>query len=205
MLLRRKLLIPAFLVGFVLLASSAVAAPIVTNGSFETGDRSGWRVSNRGSGDWIVTDDPQSINSDLVDPPHGTYAIVSDQSGPGSHVLHQTVQLPRRGRLGLRFVLMYDSDAPLRAANTLRHDTVNNQQFRMDVIRPGAPLRTLNPNNILATAFRTQTGGPQTLSERTISEGLTQLGGRNVRLRFVEVDNQSNFHVVIDNVRIVRL
>ena len=80
---------------------------------------------------------------------------------------------------------------------------MDNQQFRVDVLRPRARLRILNPRAILATAFRTREGDPESLSLRTISKDLTRLGGRTVRLRFAEVDNQGNFHVVIDRVRIV--
>jgi hypothetical protein len=195
------LALTALLVGAA--APPALAAPIVKNGSFETGDRSRWRLSDRGDGTWSVYDDPSDIDGPVIEPPHGEFAIATEQPGPGSHVLHQRVRLPDGERLRLKFLLSYDSAAPIETPNTLGHGGVANQQFRVDVLKPRANLRTLNPRAILATAFRTREGDPESLGLRTISKGLTRFGGRAVRLRFVEVDNQGNFHVVIDRVRIV--
>ena len=201
----RKILIPAAFGALVALLSSsiAVAAPIVTNGSFETGNRSGWTVENDGSGNWVVYRNPNNVAGG-INPPHGDFAIITQQNEPGSHVLHQRVRLPQRGTLRLKFILQYESNAPIITDDSLRHDGDENQQFRMDVIKRRAPLRTLDPSDILATAFRTEEGDPEELSERTVTENISHLRGRRVRLRFVEVDNQGNFYVVIDRVRIVR-
>ena len=196
------LALAALLVGAA--APPALAAPIVRNGSFETGDRTGSRLSDRGEGTWTVYDDPGDIDGPVIDPPHGEFAIATEQPGPGSHVLHQKVRLPEGERLRLKFALSYESGPSIETPNTLRHNAgVDNQQFRVDVLKPRARLRILNPRAILATAFRTREGDPESLSLRTISKDLTRLGGRTVRLRFVEVDNQGNFHVVLDRVRIV--
>jgi hypothetical protein len=202
----RKILIPAAFGTLVALLSSsfAVAAPIVTNGSFETGNRSGWGVNNRGNGNWVVYRNPNNVDGG-INPPHGHYAIITQQNGPGSHVLHQGVRLPQHGTLRLRFILQYESSAPIITDDSLRHNGDENQQFRMDILKRGAELRTLNPSDILATAFRTMEGDPQQLSKRTVTKNISHLRGRRVRLRFVEVDNQGNFYVVIDHVRIVRL
>jgi hypothetical protein len=156
----RKALIPALLAAVMALlsASFAVAAPIVENGSFETGDLTGWGLSDRGNGTWEVYDDPSEVDGG-IDPPHGTFAIITQQGGPGSHVLHQRVRLPGRGQLRLKFVLWYDSSARLVSNDSLSHRGQDNQQFRMDILKPGATLRTLNPDAILATIFRTRTGG----------------------------------------------
>ena len=46
-------------------------------------------------------------------------------------------------------------------------------------------------------------GDPPLQGYRTITTSLTPFAGRTVRLRFAEVDNQGNFHVGIDQVRII--
>jgi hypothetical protein len=74
----------------------------------------------------------------------------------------------------------------------------------MDILKPGAALRTMDPAKILATAFRTRAGDPRMLDQCTISLDLSSFAGRLVRLRFAEVDTEGFFNVVIDWVRIVR-
>jgi hypothetical protein len=202
----RKVLIPAAFAALAAVFSSsfAVAAPIVTNGSFETGNRSGWGVNNLGNGNWVVYRNPNAVDGG-INPPHGDFAIITQQGDPGSHVLLQRVRLPQHGELRLKFILRYESNAPITTDDSLRHDTGDvNQQFRVDILRRRAPLRTLNPSDILATAFQTEEGDPQFLSKRTVTEDISHLRGRRVRLRFVEVDNDGNFFVIIDRVRIVR-
>ena len=50
--------------------------------------------------------------------------------------------------------------------------------------------------------YRTEPGDPALQGYRTIRTSLTPFAGRTVRLRFAEVDNQGNFQVGIDQVRI---
>jgi hypothetical protein len=184
--------------------SPALAAPIVRNGGFETGDTTGWNVSNVGNGTWMVYDEPGDPNGfEVIHPPRGSFAIVTSQTGPGSHLLHQKVRLPEGQRLRLRFILWYRSGAPIAVRDTLSYKGAENQQFRMDILRVRAPLWSLDSNDILATAFRTRVGDPKRFEERLIRENLSRFAGRTVRLRFAEVDNQDFFQVVIDAVRIV--
>ena len=76
------------------LAGSA-GAQGVTNGSFETGMFAGWTVENwpDGTGDWFVySGDQTPISGDTIaPPPDGLFGAVTDQTGPGSHVLYQNV------------------------------------------------------------------------------------------------------------------
>jgi hypothetical protein len=146
-------------------------------------------------------DDPDGFR--VIHPPQGTFAIVTSQTGPGSHVLHQKVRLPLENQVRLRFILWYRSNAPIAVRDTLSHQTGENQQFRMDILKARAPLRSLDPNDILATAFRTRVGDPRKFDQRLIGKSLSRFAGRTVRLRFAEVDNQGFFQVVIDAVRIV--
>lgn len=191
--------------GFAPPSSAVVVKGLVANGNFETGDHTGWRISDLGSGTWKVYEHRQDIQPPVISPPEDEFAIASRQGGPGSHILHQMVRLPEVGQHRLKFILWYRSRAPIASRDTLSHQGSSpNQQFRMDILKPGAALRTMDPADILATAFRTSTGDPRMLDLSTISLDLSSLAGRRVRLRFAEVDNQDFFNVVIDWVRIVR-
>src|SRR5215210_103479 len=67
----------------------------VANGGFGAGSFAGWSVANQagGSGDWFVyTGTSTPLNGfPVAAPPEGTHAAVTDQGGPGSHVLYQDV------------------------------------------------------------------------------------------------------------------
>jgi hypothetical protein len=117
--------------------------------------------------------------------------------------LLQEVRLPEGERLRLRFILWYRSRAPIAVRDNFAHEGAPNQQFRVDILRRRAPARSLDPQDILATAFRTLEGDPRRLPRQTIGKRLTRFGGRTVLLRFAEVDNEGNFQVVVDAVRIV--
>jgi hypothetical protein len=185
-------------------SSAVVVRRLVANGTFETGDHTGWGISDRGSGTWQVYEHRQDILPPVISPPEGDFAIASRQGGPGSHILHQRVRLPEGGQHRLKFILWYRSRGRITTPDTLSHEAGPNQQFRMDILKPGAALRTMDPAKILATAFRTRAGDPRMLDQCTISLDLSSLAGRLVRLRFAEVDTEGFFNVVIDWVRIVR-
>jgi hypothetical protein len=194
----------ALLLGFAPPSSAVVVRGLVANGNFETGDHTGWGISDRGSGTWKVYEHRQDIQPPVISPPVDEFAIASRQGGPGSHILHQVVRLPESGQHRLKFNLWYRSNAPITTPDSLSHEVKPNQQFRMDILKPRVALRTMDPADILATAFRTSSGDPRMLDLCTISLDLSSLAGRLVRLRFAEVDNQGFFNVVIDWVRIVR-
>jgi hypothetical protein len=71
---------------------------LVTNGSFETGDFTGWSVVNGGlgTGDWFVTDQTTTPLSLFANPPaaDGSFQALVDQLGPGSHILYQDIVIP---------------------------------------------------------------------------------------------------------------
>jgi hypothetical protein len=74
---------------------------LVTNGSFETGDFTGWNtVENSVFGNWLVTDQATAPLSGFPVPPaaDGTFQAMVDQTGQGSHILYQDIVIPRRSR-----------------------------------------------------------------------------------------------------------
>lgn len=184
----------------------------VVNGSFE---RNAGVLSNEFAG-WTVVDLPETSGSWFVQtgaasplngfiaftPPAGLFAAMTDQGGPGTHILYQDVKVPA-GRSTLSFkVSLFNQAGVYFAPHTLSSERVANQQFRMDIMAPLAKLDGLGPG-VLREVFQTKPGDPPLQGYITIRTSLTPLAGRTVRLRFAEVDNQNFFQVGIDQVRII--
>ncbi|MGE5282901.1 MAG: hypothetical protein ACM3N0_11410 [Chloroflexota bacterium] len=199
-----------------LLAAPAPAATVV-NGDFESGSLFGWTQVNSGEGAWYAysgTIAPSEIFEveprEVPPPPQGKFAAISDQGGPGTHILYQDVAIPLYASSSLSMLVYYKSEAPLvtPSPNTLsaamesEEELIPNQQYRVDVIKPTAPIETLNPADILATVFATSTGDPQTLSATTMTANLTPFAGQTVRLRLAEVDNQLYLSAGADSIAI---
>jgi hypothetical protein len=189
----------------------AVAGPssaaTVVNGGFETGNFSGWTVVNQsgGSGDWFVYTGTSSplTGFPIAAPPEGTFAAVTDQFGPGSHVLYQDVVLESGFRHTLSLVVYYENQAGIFfAPPTLDFTEFPNQQYRIDVLRATADPFSTDPSDVLANVFQTREGDPASLPPTTISFDLTAFAGMTVRIRFAEVDNQLFFNASVDDVRI---
>lgn len=86
--------------------------------------------------------------------------------------------------------------------NSLSESSGPNQQFRIDVVKPGAPIRSLATGDVLANVFGTKPGDPRTRTPFAVTYDLTPFAGQTVRLRFAEVDNQFFFRVGVDAVGI---
>ena len=190
----------------ILLAVPAVSsAATIVNGGFETGSFTGWTVANQpgGSGDWFVyTGTSTPLNGfPVAAPPEGTHAAVTDQGGPGSHVLYQEVALESGFGHTLSFDVYYENQAGFFAAPpTLDFNVFPNQQYRVDVLRATADPTSTAPGDVLATVFQTREGDPPSLPPTRISFDLTPFAGMTVRIRFAEVDNQLFFNASVDNV-----
>jgi hypothetical protein len=181
----------------------------LANGSFElnagvsTNQVTDWTVvdNNAFSGSWWVQQGNGSpLNFFKVDPPtDGSFAAMTDQFGPGLHILYQDVQVPPHGPAFLSFDLYLNNLAgAFSTPDTLSPDVFPNQQFRVDIVDPAAPLDDVA--GVLLPVYRTEAGDPATGPYRTISASLRQFAGRTVRLRFAEVDNQFFFLVGLDRV-----
>jgi len=204
---RRAALLAATMMLALVAASGAAFAAAVPNGGFEAGDLGGWKRANQqgGGGNWFAymgTTSPET-GSAIAAPPHGDFAATSDQSNPGSHVLYRDVKLKPRMRHELSFRLYYENTAPSFATpNTLSFKAGDNQQYRVDVLRPSAGLFSVKRGDVLATVFRTEVGDPTTLAPTPVTHNLTPFAGKTVRLRFAEVDNLANFRASVDEVKV---
>src|ERR1700722_8259491 len=73
---------------------------LFTNGNFETGNFTGWTVNNQsgGSGNFFINapgaHTPDSGHNTVANPSGGSFYAVSDQGGPGSHLLYQRFFVP---------------------------------------------------------------------------------------------------------------
>lgn len=185
------------------------AAAVVSNGGFEAGDLSGWNVTNRRQGEsrgnWFAYRGRRSPLSDIgiAAPPRGIFAATTDQDGPGSHVLYRNIRLEPDMTHRLSFSLYYRNLAgAFDTPRTLDFRTEPNQQYRVDVMKPSAGLFSVKNSDVLAKVFRTEVGDPNRLAPTPMTYDLTPFAGRTVRLRFAEVDNQSNFLASVDQVKV---
>jgi hypothetical protein len=187
------------------------------NWNFESGDLSGWQTRSRGSGAWHVYADgktpPDPADSDpnfpfsVPQPPEGRFAAVTDMTAPGSRILYRDVKLD--GRVKLRFTLFYvnfhvkNHPDVFSSPPSLDHEIRRpNQQFRVDLMDPAAPIDSVAAKHVLARIFGTALGDRGKLGPRAIAFDLSQWAGKKVRLRFAEVDNQGPLRAGVDDVRL---
>ncbi|MGH9941600.1 MAG: SBBP repeat-containing protein, partial [Pyrinomonadaceae bacterium] len=176
------------------------------NLNFESGDFRGWNVVNNcGTGSWNVytgTTSPIS-NQEIAAPPEGTFAATTDQTGAGTHLLYRDFTLAAGQTHTLSFNLSYRNRAQaFTTPDTLNCQSPANQQYRVDIVNPDAPVDSISAGDILATVFRTNVGAPLTLDPTGFNFDLTPFAGRTVRVRFAEVDNQGFFQASVDDVRL---
>ncbi|HEX2096933.1 MAG TPA: hypothetical protein VHF50_06130, partial [Solirubrobacterales bacterium] len=136
-------------------------------------------------------------------PPGGSFAAVSDQLAPGVHVLYQDIAVESGNTQQLTMLLYYNS-APL---DTPEPDTlsigVSNQQYRVDLVRPSAPIESVDAADVLAPIFATKTGDPQDRTPFTRTIDLAPFAGQTVRLRFAKAHNNGSMRAGADSVAVL--
>jgi len=155
----------------VIVAASAVAgtatAGTFVNGGFETGTFFGWSTADQagGSGAWFIQSGTTSpLNGfPVFAPPQGHFQAMTDQSGPGSHVLYQNIGVAPGDSLS--FWVDYVNEAGLFCTPaTLDYTAGCNQQFRVDIMTPSSDPFSVAPGDVLKNAFQTQVGDPTSLA-----------------------------------------
>ncbi len=206
----------AFLVGAAILAPGGAGAATVVNGDFETGNLNGWSVHRATeSGNWFAykgTSEPiaKARGKKLAQPPpQGTYAAITDELQAESLILSQDVVLAPGMNHRLSLLVYYNSLVPLAVPSP---DTLAvgdeqlggqaNQQFRVDVMRAGAPLESLDPADVLRTVFRTEIGGPTSLKPTLVTVDLSPYAGQTVKLRIANAAHQELFNAGVDAISI---
>jgi D-alanyl-D-alanine carboxypeptidase len=196
-----------------LLVGRQTQSTTVVVDDFESGAITAWQAVGSGSGGWFVYADghqaPDPAQSDpnvpfaVPDPPHGRFAAVTDMNGPGTRILYRDLRLD--GRFTLHLTVFYTSAAPLSSPATLAHDTPEaNQQFRIDLVGPSAPIDSVAKEDVLVNVFRTSPGDPGYRQPTDVSVDVSAWAGRTVHLRLATTDNQGPLRVGVDNIRFQR-
>jgi hypothetical protein len=196
-----------------LIAASGAGAATIVNGGFEARDLSGWHVRSSGFGNWFAyqgTEAPighRLSGAPVQEPPQGAFAAVSDQADPDTSILYQDISLEPGSSYRLSLLAYYDSHAPIAVPtpDTLSVDEADlggqkNQQFRIDLTRPDAPLDSLDPADILRTLFRTQPGASTKMLPTRLTTDLASLAGQTVRLRIVTAAHDEALNAGVDAV-----
>jgi hypothetical protein len=190
----------------------ARASQVLTNGDFEAGGGSftGWTVLDQpgGSGSWFIQSGTGSpLNGFPVPPPPGpANAAMTDQGGPGSHVLYQDFLVPTAVSSG---TLMFDRFIGNQAGDFFSPDSLDsnvspNQQARVDILTTTADPFSVAAGDVLLNLFQTMPGDPlvsgYTNQSNDLTAFLTAHEGQTLRLRFAEADNQLFFNFGVDRV-----
>jgi hypothetical protein len=165
----------------------------IRNGDLRQG-WTGWTYVNGSDGYWDRQIGAATVWGVAVPSPlnrTSTAAVLKHYSGNGRHFLYQDFNLPAEHRYTVS--ADYFAVSPFGPWQTPDPDTLvagaGNQQFRIEVVDPAAPLDTVNPDDIEATLFRTATGGPNSTAFQTVSATLPDdVGGQLVRIRIAVTD-----------------
>jgi hypothetical protein len=178
---------------------------------FESGTLAGWKVDRNGAGGWFVytngktppspSDSDPNIPFAVPDPPQGKFAAVTDMNGPGRRILYRDIKLD--GRYTLRLTVFYVNAGPLSSPDTLDYESAGeNQQFRIDIVAPSAPVDSVAAAHVLANVFRTSPNDPDRREPSNVSVDLSKWEGQTVRLRLAGVDNRGPLRGGVDDIRL---
>ena len=191
----------------------------VVNGDFERGNLGGWEKHYFPSqkspfGIWRAYTGPFSPGPmrgpapAVPAPPQGEFGAVTEQGDPSVQILSQVVSLKPDRRHKLRFKLAYYNQNSVMARGAAGFITPNsltlgqpNQQFRMDVMKPGAGIRAMG-GAVLDRVYRTEVGDADQKGYGPVAANLTPYAGKEVRLRFAVAVTEAPLHVGIDAIKI---
>lgn len=182
--------------------SNSPTLQLAQNGGFETGDFTGWHVDNAGAGAFtVLSDSVVNLVDSILAPPESTYAAVVVQIGTGSHVLYQDIFLPVNSKIRFQATVYVESHAAFVDGGSLVHTGGSNQQFRVDIVDPAAPLRDVGAGVLLAV-YRTMPGDTVETGYLHLTADLTPFAGQTVRIRFAEADNLEHLYAAVDAVSV---
>lgn len=211
--------------GLALTVPAGAGAATVVNGNFETGNLDGWHVHEAtGFGNWFNYEGTQApMQGDITvngsktkrgatpvpAPPQGTHAAIADQLDPDTLIMYQDIALAPNAKHQLSLQTYYVSRKPIAVPTP---DTLSteesalgkqpNQQYRIDIMRPEAPLESLEPGDVLRNVFSTEQGAPASMPPSRITANLTAFAGQTIRLRFAVVAGNEALNAGVDDVSI---
>jgi D-alanyl-D-alanine carboxypeptidase len=177
---------------------------------FESAKLTDWRAVGSGSGGWFIysngkkaPDPAQSdpnLPFDLPDPPQGKFAAATDMNGPGTLILYRDVKLD--GRFVLHLTVFHAGAFGFSSPQTLAYDEPeDNQQFRIDLVAPSAPIDSLAGGEVLVNVFKTSTSEPYDREPTAVKVDVSHWAGQTVRLRLAVTDNRGPLRVGVDDIR----
>jgi D-alanyl-D-alanine carboxypeptidase len=177
---------------------------------FESGALTDWKTVGGGSGAWFVytngrraPDPAQSdpnVPFDLPDPPQGKFAAVTDMNGAGTLILYRDVK--PKGRFRLHLTVFHAGAFGFSSPPTLAYDgPADNQQFRIDLVAPSAPIDSVAQGDVLVNVFKTSTSEPYEREPTAVKVDVSPWAGQTVRLRLAVTDNRGPLRVGVDNIR----
>ncbi|HVW46904.1 MAG TPA: hypothetical protein VHA76_07620, partial [Solirubrobacterales bacterium] len=130
----------------------------------------------------------------------GPDVAATGYGGNDTAILAQTFALPPASNLSLSLYLFYRSATPtaVPAPDTLfvkPFGAGGNQQVRVDVLKPDAPLESVSPNDILATLYASPAGGPEVLGPTLVGADLSRFAGQTVTLRIANATSDGEMEV----------
>lgn len=208
----RRRLRAALLVACGAFACTASAYELVVNGSFEanggagSGTFTGWstfaQAGSQGGFKAQTGTAPPLTPFTVPAPPGGSFAAMSDQPGPGGHVLYQDVTIPSALAATLTArVFVLNQAGEFSTPASLDYNSVPNQQARFDIVTPAAALQSISAG-VLQNLFQTQAGDAAMGGYFIIAANLSAYAGQTIRLRFAETDNRQGLNFGIDLVSV---
>lgn len=197
------------------MAGGAIAAPtqLISNGGFESGFTS-WAVTDLagGSGTWFANSGltaPLS-GSTTVGAASGTFYALTDQGGPGTHVLEQSFTVPLGSTSVIVAFDMFMNDqsgvGPIVNPIGLDHTAGPNQHARVDIMSLLAGAFSTSALDIVTTLVPPSIdlgANPHPYTSYSIDITAFVTPGTSYKLRFGEVDNRFFFNQGVDNVSIL--
>ncbi|QQX78099.1 MULTISPECIES: HYR domain-containing protein [Aequorivita] len=175
--------------------SGGATTEYIQNGGFETGDFSGWSVVDSGSGSYYLNDGTYTpiSGAGALAPISGNFDVVTDQSGPGLHLLSQPFTVPS----DVQSAIVSWND---RIRNNAGVFSDPNQEFRVDLVDASM--------NVIQEVYSTNPGDPSTqigpnFRQYDLTALLQTLSGQVVSLRFSEQDDLGNFNLTLDDISFV--
>ncbi len=187
------------------------AVELITNGGFETGDFTGWTITDQpGSAGTFFIDDADGLTPlsgfPTVGPAAGAFYAVNDQSSPTANALVQGFTVPLGATSMLLAFDMFVNDfsgvGPVVDPAGLDYTAGPNQHARVDILTATAGALSTAGADVVANLFLgVDTGAPPN-PFTAYAFDLTGLltAGTSYQLRFGEVNNLFLLNQGVDNV-----
>ncbi|WP_426169213.1 PEPxxWA-CTERM sorting domain-containing protein [Sandarakinorhabdus sp. DWP1-3-1] len=187
------------------IAGPALAANLLTNGDFETGDLSGWSLtvnpSSFGTGGIYANgaNAPTSGNSTATNPTGGSFVYLTGQGGAGAYELRQAFTLASATTITIKFDhFANDYSGTVFTGNGLDPFLGDPVQLALvDLIDASTP--SFGTGGVLQTFYSGADAGANP-NPWTSYSFTTTLAAGSYAIRFVEADNQLFFTQGVDNV-----